>query len=101
MSAKVLLKRSVSPFVWGCAKICETMINVTQVDERGNKSGSKDGSTICDNYSRSSMPEDNFFKLLSICFHEQTLEISQGDQFQCDGKELIAGGDGTKRPGGR
>ncbi|GFU76648.1 hypothetical protein TNCV_3832911 [Trichonephila clavipes] len=39
---------------------CETMINVTQVDERGNKSGSKDGSTICDNYSRSSMPEDNF-----------------------------------------
>ncbi|GFU05019.1 hypothetical protein TNCV_1291041 [Trichonephila clavipes] len=42
--------------------ICETMINVTQVDERGNKSGSKDGSTICDNYSRSSMPEDNFFK---------------------------------------
>ncbi|GFV03621.1 hypothetical protein TNCV_4949701 [Trichonephila clavipes] len=28
------------------------MINDTQVDERGNKSGSKDGSTICDNYSR-------------------------------------------------
>ncbi|GFU58277.1 hypothetical protein TNCV_4589561 [Trichonephila clavipes] len=27
---------------------CEAMINVTQVDERGNKSGSKDGSTICD-----------------------------------------------------
>ncbi|GFU94669.1 hypothetical protein TNCV_383171 [Trichonephila clavipes] len=52
----------------------------------------EDGSTICDNYSRSSMPEDNFFKLLSICFHEQTLEISQGDQFQCDGKGAIAGG---------
>ncbi|GFW47484.1 retrotrans_gag domain-containing protein [Trichonephila clavipes] len=37
---------------------CETMINVTQVDERGNKSGSKDGSTVCDNYSRSSMPTE-------------------------------------------
>ncbi|GFU92132.1 hypothetical protein TNCV_1082541 [Trichonephila clavipes] len=35
----------------GMIRRCETMINVTQVDERGNKSGSKDGSTICDNYS--------------------------------------------------
>ncbi|GFX80123.1 hypothetical protein TNCV_2107691 [Trichonephila clavipes] len=101
------------------------MINVTQVDERGNN-GSKDGSTICDNYSRSSMPEDNFFKVrtslfrrlrlsarllllhivlscrfeLSICFHEQTLkspkEINSNAMERSYSWRM-----GTKRPGGR
>ncbi|GFV39919.1 hypothetical protein TNCV_1808311 [Trichonephila clavipes] len=41
MSAKVLLKRSVSVhFCLGMIRRCET-INVTQVDERGNKSDRK------------------------------------------------------------
>ncbi|GFV32929.1 hypothetical protein TNCV_1745711 [Trichonephila clavipes] len=51
-----------------CRRRCETMINVTQFDERGNKSGSKDESTICDNYSRSSMQEDNFFRVRTSLF---------------------------------
>ncbi|GFT20008.1 hypothetical protein TNCV_4994131 [Trichonephila clavipes] len=64
-------------------------INVTQVDEKRNKSGSKDGSTICDNYSRElCMPEDNFFNRL----WKSPKEINS-----MRWKMLYAGGMGTKR----
>ncbi|GFV31092.1 hypothetical protein TNCV_1126051 [Trichonephila clavipes] len=71
---------------------CETMINVTQVDERGNKSGSKDGSTICDNYWRSSMLRtisSNYYPFVS---HEQTFWKSPRRSIPIRWKGAIAGG---------
>ncbi|GFU73158.1 hypothetical protein TNCV_1267981 [Trichonephila clavipes] len=65
MSAKGLIEALRQSICLGMIRRCETMINVTSRRER-NKSGSKDGSTICDNYSRSSTPEDNFFKCLGM-----------------------------------
>ncbi|GFT93438.1 hypothetical protein TNCV_4658031 [Trichonephila clavipes] len=75
---------------------CETMINVTQVDERGNKSGSKDGSTICDNYRGAPCPRtisSNYYPFVSMSRLWKSPKEINSNAME---KELYrAGGDGN------
>ncbi|GFU84282.1 hypothetical protein TNCV_2962961 [Trichonephila clavipes] len=81
----------------GMIRRCETMINVTQVDERGNKSGSKTAprSVIITRGAPCLRTiSSNYYPFVSM---SRLWKSPKGDQFQCDGKEAIAGGMGTKR----